>query len=181
MGREMQPFFITGTPRSRTAWLSVVATSGASVCLHEPGFGDVESARAVWAKGTPSRIGIADAGLGLHLRAILAEFRPRTLIVERPIADVIASFHDYFRGHLEGGWEALVRDQLGNLQAALQIADPLVKRMPFADLDNIEEVQGALAWLGIREPPNLEGMMHMNVQSSVCHNLAKLRALREAA
>lgn len=31
----MKPFFITGLPRSRTAWLSVVFTIGDSFCFHE--------------------------------------------------------------------------------------------------------------------------------------------------
>ncbi len=166
----MAPFFITGLPRSRTAWLSVVAG-----CVHEPGYGDMESARRIWSRP----VGIADAGLGMHLPAILREFQPRTLIVERPQLEVMDSLRSYFGAHIDPGWAPVVWDKLRDLFVALRVESPQIKRVAFADLDSIDVVRDALAWLGVPEPRNLEGLMHMNIQSSLHHNLAKLRAFQE--
>lgn len=177
--RAVTPFLITGLPRSRTAWLSVAATSAEAICHHEPGYGDLDSARRIWSgDGRYRLVGIADAGLGLHLAGILAEFAPRTLIVERPAGEVIASSRAYLGRSAGPGWDEAMAEQMAALQSALAIDHPLIRRVAYADLHRIEVVRGALAWLGVADPLNLEQLMHFNVQSSLAHNLAKLSAWR---
>jgi hypothetical protein len=88
-----QRFLITGLPRSRTAWLSVVCSMmPGAYCAHEP-----VSAMRHWTDmlGFLGRedwpyIGIADCSLAFHLDAFMA-LRPRILIVERDIYEVEAS------------------------------------------------------------------------------------------
>jgi hypothetical protein len=79
-------FFITGLPRSRTAWLAAFMTSGNAICLHEP-----RHWRDMWAHDGARHVGISDSGLGFQLKAIINEFAPRILIVDRPIEEVEAS------------------------------------------------------------------------------------------
>lgn len=163
-------FFITGLPRSRTAWLAVVATTGAAICHHEPRSGDFASARDLWASG--DGVGISDAGLGLHLSRILAEIGPRVLIVDRDPDAVLASF-ERFAPDLVGEPAAL-RFRLAQLQAALAIEHPLIRRVSFDALHDQQTVADAMSWLGVA-PLNLPQMMHLNVQSDLGHTLAKLR------
>jgi hypothetical protein len=80
-----RPFFITGLPRSRTAWLSVYMTTGRAVCYHDAcaKIERIEDVEAVFASDFYHYVGIADSALGFYLPWILQNIGPRTLIVER--------------------------------------------------------------------------------------------------
>ena len=54
-------FFITGLPRSRTAWMAAFMTSGNAVCLHEP-----RNWAAMWNHDGAQHVGISDSGLGFR-------------------------------------------------------------------------------------------------------------------
>lgn len=170
----MRPFFITGLPRSRTAWLAVASTTGNSICHHEPGFGDYESARDIWQAPSAVRVGISDAGLGLHIRRIVDDIAPRVLIVDRDLEAVLASFERYADTDL-GEARTAVRDRLRLLGDALQYQHPSIFRVRFEDLTSQSVVTDCMAWLGVA-PLNLPQLMHLNIQSDLGFNLAKLRA-----
>lgn len=91
---KAEPFLITGLPRSRTAWMAAMASNDQSICIHEPlryvrHWQDVFE--TVWGLECARYAGASDHGLGFHLREILERISPRTLIIERPIAEVEAS------------------------------------------------------------------------------------------
>ena len=156
-----EPFFITGLPRSRTAWWAVV--TGA---IHEP-----KIIPKPWG-------GVSDSGLGIFLPGMIHSFRPRTLIVERPKADVMASLKAYLRP-VAMNWDN-VSVQLDQLLTALSMESPLIKRVAFKDLNDLETVRECLDHLHVPEPRNLEQMLHMVVNSSLDYNLALLANMKVA-
>ena len=79
-------FFITGLPRSRTAWMASFMTSGNAVCLHEP-----RNWAAMWNHDGAQHVGIADSGLGFQLQNIIDTYEPQVLIIDRPKDEVEAS------------------------------------------------------------------------------------------
>lgn len=94
IGPSMSAFLITGLPRSKTAWLSVVAsTVRDSICYHEPvkRHKSWECCFDLWASKDYEHTGIADAHLGFHLDAIRERVNPRILIIRRDIEHVKAS------------------------------------------------------------------------------------------
>ena len=77
-------FFVTGLPRSRTAWMSVFLTHGPSICLHEPTTrcGSMKEVRELMESQQPlGWVGAADPNLGLFAEEWLAEFGHDTPIV----------------------------------------------------------------------------------------------------
>lgn len=156
-------FLITGLPRSRTAWWAV-----ATGALHEPisqqGYDAFD-----WKAGE----GVSDAGAGMHLAKILADHACKTLIVERPMAEVIASLALFLEGR-QVDWE-FIRFKLNDLAEALQHDDPLIKRVRYDDLAIPGVVLSCVQWLGVK-PRNLAQLMHMNIQTDLGYNLGLLRA-----
>jgi hypothetical protein len=80
-----QPFLIVALPRSRTAWLSVLCTTGMSICYHDAmeGMRDLSQMSDKYQSEFYKYIGLADIGLGFFLDWILENIGPRTLIVDR--------------------------------------------------------------------------------------------------
>jgi hypothetical protein len=79
-------FLVTGLPRSKTAWMSVVASMVPdAICYHEPvtRFKRWECCFDIWKNPTTVHVGIADSGLGFHLDRILADVAPQILIIRR--------------------------------------------------------------------------------------------------
>jgi len=175
-----KPFFITGLPRSRTAWFATIATTAISICHHEPTAGSLEPALKLW-RGDSSYpyTGISDAALGLHLGRILSELRPQTLVIRRPIQEVAYSMFRY-----TDGWVDLDHRKLGeHLHAVEMQLDKFathnrVLTIDYNSLHSTEVVKDCLAWLipGCK-PINLEQLMHMNIQSDVRYNVARARKI----
>lgn len=153
----MGAFLIVGLPRSRTAWLAV-----ATGALHEPRHHDI-----------PWEGGISDSRLSAQLPQIFAAFEPRTLIVERSPSDVMLSFKNYV-GNMRCDWKA-VELLLRRYLNGLDFQHPQIKRVRFEQLDNINTVRASLDWLGVPEPANLSQLMHMNIQSDLAFNLARMK------
>ena len=178
------PFFITGLPRSRTAWFAIATSTDRSVCHHEPHYGDFETAAELWAMQSRYEfVGIADAGLGMHLRRILDEVGPRTLIIDRDPMAVASSLRKYMglsEVRLGPGWYPAVLARLKVLVEALAVEHPLIKRVAFDDLKDIYTLRDCFDWLmpGCK-PLNLTQLMHMNIQSDLGYNLAKLSRFRD--
>lgn len=62
----------------------------------------------------------------------------------------------------------------------LRYQHPLVRRVAFDALASIETVRTCLDWLEVKEPSNLEMLMHMRIESDLAWNLALLKQ-KEAA
>jgi hypothetical protein len=169
MSLAPKPFFCTGLPRSRTAWLSIVATTPRSVCAHEPSkdFANFDELKAAWTapRAHPEFVGVSDSGLGLQIDRVLDEIQPRTLIVERDMEQVRHSLTAFMQGIAYN--QALGDAFLHRLQQALDAVarHPLVLRLPYEKLASAEAVQHAFAWLcpGL-DMAHVPALMRLNVQ-----------------
>lgn len=159
-----KPFLITGLPRSRTAWLSVAATTTFSICHHEPWDRMLswEGAEGIWARSGFGHVGIADSALGFHLGVFLDRVGPRVLIVERDIREVEAS--------LAAAFPDLRRTNYCDLLAARLRPyrdHPQVKTVRYDDLDDRDTVIDCLKHLipGMNfAPSRIAELQKMNIQ-----------------
>lgn len=96
------PFFITGLPRSRTAWLSVFLSHGPSVCLHEA-IGSCDPQNVIYdlkavlqSNAHPHRFtGDSDSALPIYWPHLNEAFpNARYVFVDRP-------FNEAFQSHLK--------------------------------------------------------------------------------
>lgn len=173
----MSRFFITGLPRSRTAWFAVATTTDKAICLHEPSakLSSYDHLAAIWGPN----MGVSDSALALHIGRVLADFQPRTLIIERDIDDVLVSFercmgaeiHPSQRGHIVIGLRRC-REELNAWKD-----HHLVRTVKFEALQNFDVLQGVFAWLVPGKPiEELRQLAHMNIQCDPAHamEMAKL-------
>ena len=131
-----QRFMVTGLPRSRTAWLSVLLTGERSMCYHEPSsrMSELSDLFSIYAQEYYDYVGVADSGLGFFIDRILEEFAPRTLIVERPLSEVEQSLAEF--GLPASNYCELLKEKLEAVSS-----HPLVMRVPFGALDDWRWVQ----------------------------------------
>lgn len=169
MTLAVKPFYIGGLPRSRTAWLSVVAMTPRSICAHEcsKDFDSFDDLKAAWTapRPYPEFVGVSDSGLGLQIARVLEEIQPRTLIVERDMEEVRRSLAAYMRGV---PYDTALGDAfLHKIQSSLDAVarHPLVLRLPYEKLRHPEAVQHAFAWLcpGL-DTSHIPALMRLNVQ-----------------
>jgi len=160
----MTRFLITGLPRSRTAWWATC--TGA---LHEP----ISQHGPGWMSEWQGDEGVSDAGAAYYLGFILEKIKPRTLIVERPKAEVIESYKRYF-GRDALNWE-VVDALLDKALLGLAVESPLIKRVRFDDLARLSVVEDCISWLGAPTPPNLAQLARMRVESDPAWTMAMLR------
>jgi hypothetical protein len=92
-GRAVTPFLVTGLPRSRTAWLANLLTTGTTLCYHDAiRFGDPVELLMAPIDGVGAR-GIADSALCCYHDAIFACWPDAPLvIVRRPFEECVSSF-----------------------------------------------------------------------------------------
>lgn len=167
-------FFITGLPRSRTAWFAVATNTPTSVCFHEPTarLNSFEDLREFWAPKFGVDIGISDSCLAPLAERIVEELQPRTLVVERPFEDVLRSYINYAARAGISVNEAKIRRFAGAAIEALENikASPVVKTVQFAALDDYTEVLSAMRWLlPNRDLPDLRTLMTFNIQVAAKH------------
>jgi hypothetical protein len=103
-------FFVTGLPRSRTAWLANFLTAGDSFCFHELLAAGVS---ASFVQKTFSRmieeesfsvVGDSDSALVAIAPAMVAMFpTARWVLVERPVDEAMESYQKAFGTHQWGG------------------------------------------------------------------------------
>lgn len=147
-------FWITGLPRSRTAWFAVAMRAAGRSCFHEltaqtGSFADLKSR---WTEGN------SDSACGLQVGRILSELKPRTLVIERSVEDVAMSLVRIYGprtglfAHLEG------------LRDALSIAHPLIKRIAFDDLADRDALIEAAEWLSPGSGEAVASLSDMNIQ-----------------
>jgi hypothetical protein len=145
-----------------------------SLCWHEP-TAHIQSYDALvefWKPKFGEIVGISDSALTLQLDRILSEIRPRTLLIERPIPQVMASMRKYFKGaelmldYDEG------RRYLGRLAEKIdqfRTCD-LVRTVAFEALKDYDTVLDLITWLapGI-DLLDLRTLMHFNIQADRDH------------
>jgi len=176
-------FFITGLPRSRTAWLAVALSRSNAICHHEPSawLKDHEALEELWAPSVVS-IGVSDSALGVAIGPILEAFGPRTLIVQRPIEDVLTSIAGYLgKGGFEVNHERLRRRLLFiNDKLHKHHRHPLVRVVAYEDLTNVETVRNVIGWLtpSVRPPIDLDQLMHLNIQADLGYSVAVAAAAK---
>lgn len=162
-----EPFLIVGLPRSRTAWWSIATTTPQSVCRHEPlkDCNSFEELAALWTDPKIDYVGVSDSGLVPVLERVLEEIKPRTIIIERPAAEALRSFENYFSGHAYDHDKVRVYFETSARMLRSFHAHSLVKVVGYADLSNPDVVSGAYQWLMPKnEWPFRFDMMHLNVQ-----------------
>lgn len=168
----MQPFLIVGLPRSRTAWWSVAATTAISICTHEPlkHCRDFDDLRKYWDRPSAQFVGVSDSGCAYQIGRILADIEPRTLLIERPLAEVEASLLRYFED-VAVDRSALHR-QLHEIERHLCEVrrHHLVKTVRFDALCHPSVIQDCFDWLmpGSYEPFRRE-LMHLNIQVDLAY------------
>jgi hypothetical protein len=92
------PFFITGLPRSRTAWLANLFTTDRTLCFHEP----LVPAASLLADNPAVRIGVSDSTLPLQFERLQAEFpTAHWLYVQRPREECFESFLRFIAGDVQ--------------------------------------------------------------------------------
>ncbi len=128
------PFFITGLPRSRTAWLANFFTWGNAFCHHDLlrlGFSVPTLKRKLQATRAEF-VGDSDSALLLLAPQLVAEFpESRWLLVRRPVADAVADFQKYFGGHPYPGLPPLTDSQAKDLfQRGDQQCEDLARLVP---------------------------------------------------
>lgn len=127
-------FFITGLPRSRTAWMTELFNTRQTYCFHEPikvlrSLDRLENFFILEPGDTYKYLGVADSGLGFHIEWILTHLKPRTLIIQRPLVDVEKSLAKL--GFPRTNQAELLEQELDSW------ADhELVRTVPYALLDN---------------------------------------------
>jgi hypothetical protein len=125
-------FFVTGLPRSRTAWLSVFLTGYDSFCFHEGTgrFPDWASYVKALRERPEPWAGDSNPALIEHIDDLLAEFPDaRFLIVRRDPGEALASFCASAPQEAEvirAGWSDYVQRFE---QAVAKIPDPMVVTM----------------------------------------------------
>lgn len=145
-----EPFFIAGTPRSRTAWLAAVLSSGQTLCFHEPSL-DLEELVRIHPE---RRIGLSGPSLVFQWERLRTRFPVAPWIyVERDAEEALASLLVFLRPHYAelaaqapGVIEAGLRTLMERHQEAAQRLkrEPWVKVIPFEELD--ERTAAIAAW-----------------------------------
>lgn len=162
-------FFITGLPRSRTAWFSVASTTHSSICYHEPtkGLSSFDELRDFWTPKYGVDIGVSDSSLALQVGRILDELKPRTLVIHRPLDEAIKSFAKYATDNdlpYDGKWCSEF-GEMSALALATIGSHPLVKTVRFGELDDYAVMCDCLKWLlPNAEFPDLKSLMGFNIQ-----------------
>lgn len=173
----MTPFLITGLPRSRTAWLSVVADGvPGATCEHEPlkRFKHWSDIGTLWRDGDAVYVGASDSGLALFLSEILARWSPRTLIVCRSAWAVDQSLRKIGIPPASGLLE-LMMDSLSRC-----LGHPMVRTIEYDDLTDPDRVVDALAHLMPGARINLARVARLQDMNIQCDLETTLRAAANA-
>lgn len=106
----MTSYFITGLPRSRTAWLANLMTYGPSFCWHDALQHGVLQLRDFLARPICgiTHIGNSDSGLSVQYGKIESWYpAPRWVFIRRDREEAMQSFLNYFRHHWYQGLEPM--------------------------------------------------------------------------
>lgn len=172
-----KPFFVTGLPRSRTAWLSVLLTTDRSLCLHEPCalLRQVGDLSVIYGRDDYEFVGVADSALGFFAPEVIEAFSPRTVIVERDINEVERSLTQL--GMPGTNYCELLLEALAEVRS-----HPLVLAVPFDALNDagvVEEVYQHLMPGARLDRDRYELLAGMLVETNPLKTMAKAVENRE--
>lgn len=164
-----RPFLITGLPRSRTAWLSVLCTTGDSICYHEPTstMNDIKELADVYDKPSLKYVGASDSGLGFFLPWVMEAINPRTVIIDRGLDEVRQSLVKC--GITKEGGLRMLMDCLNRYKY-----HPSVLWVPYKALDNkrwIEKIWMHLMPGLVFDEGRYEQLAHMNITVDIPHKI----------
>lgn len=89
----MMPFFSTGLPRSRSAWLAAYLSYNGSICFHDAftGVKKINDFPKLFTE-RPKASGVSDPALVLHWEKVAGWFPDaKWVVIERPFEEVIKS------------------------------------------------------------------------------------------
>lgn len=138
-----QVFFITGLPRSRTAWLANLFTYGPSFCWHDltAQLDHIEELKSWIRNVSQDIVGVSDSGLGLFACEVLQQFPDaKWILVRRPRGEALVSFLQFYadRGLDDHETDLLLR----RIDTALDALTASLGR------DHVRTVDyGALEWM----------------------------------
>lgn len=148
-----------------------------SVCYHEPSsrLQSFEALVGFWKPVSGLYVGVADSALTLQLDRILETIAPRTLLIERPIPQVLLSFRKYLKDSpLMFDYDS-GRAYLGEIAERMEQFrnHALVRTVSFDDLRDQDVTLELIRWLapGIAIM-DLRQLMQMNIQVNLEHVLA---------
>lgn len=144
-----QPFFVSGLPRSRTAWMANWLTTDHSLCLHDEPF-------RVNKVALSRMTGFSGSEICTQYEEIEKSFpgAPWVIILRKP-ADAFESFMS--ASGLDRTAEAVTRYWDARLHLLAQLCrKPNVEAIPFDDLDSEQTARKAWSHLMQGEPFNLE-------------------------
>jgi hypothetical protein len=168
------PFWITGLPRSRTAWFAVAMRGPRSSCAHEltATCQSLVELKSRWLYGSAAEYrGNSDSACGLNIERIMADIRPRTLIIRRPIGEVMDSLSRFMGYDLKP-----IAGQMERLDDALDFKHALIKAVAYKDLTDRECLSNAVEWLVPCQVNNALSLMTFNIQAERDYALALMRA-----
>lgn len=156
----MKPFFITGLPRTRTAWLANLLTYGNSFCLHDGLMqGGLAGLVAMLRTLGQSRsfVGDADSGLTFHAAELVQLFPDaRWLFIRRDPAKAEASYKKHFDGRdpyvSPGASVSALFERLVKQCDHARTVVPKFAEIEFDTLNQPEALRRAWAWCVPGEP-----------------------------
>jgi hypothetical protein len=173
----MDPFFITGYPRSRTAWLANLFSADGALCHHallsnsRRGFPVTTISQAL--SLTPLlRVGVSDPLLTLHHADLMTAWpAARWLYVDRPREESFESMIKFDAGRSKATREMIsmlfdFHDQC----AAELIKNPRVRVLKYSDLNQFHDMQAAWYHLIPGEPFNksrFEALLKLRVEEFI--------------
>lgn len=147
------PFFITGLPRSRTAWLANLFTTADILCHHEP----IQHFQKLIRDNPGGRTGFSDSTLAFYFDLIVKEYPCAPWIyVRRDPAAALASFEKFVGSVVEvpkaKGEEFFhkLRDKLETISEAANVLT-----VDFEDLWQPEVISKVWSWC-VSEPFNAQ-------------------------
>lgn len=161
-------FLITGLPRSRTAWLANLFSTGPVMCLHEPIVyvdGGLHGVRPYAENLSAEVVGVSDSTIPLFWDTYEREWMPCPIVVvERQLEVCVASLSTH---------TGVALDKLIPLLRELQERLVWLKReypclvVPFEDLNSLDVLQNIWTYCVPSVEFNVErasALQHLNVQ-----------------
>jgi hypothetical protein len=167
-------FFVTGYPRSRTAWLANFLTWGDSLCWHEATrmCTSFEDMRELLDKDA-TFVGNSDSTLTLMPHSFLETFSGDPLVVvERPVDEVWMSLLKLGGASLAG----TVKEMTAGLETLKEAADLVVEFDELDDWDTCLEIQKTCNPGGAEMPyDRFCSLKQMNVQVPIQERMKGVR------
>jgi hypothetical protein len=159
-------FLITGLPRSRTGWLSVVASGQKSICHHEPTphLATYDALGTVYADDRFHYVGVSDSALVQQIGRIMHDHNAKALIVRRDPEEAARAFEKYFGEDL-GKFDPVLYCRTMDQHLDRYLGCDTVRFIGYDQLSDVNRLEAALTWLMPEARfPKLRELMHMNVQ-----------------